>query len=118
MINCEIEANLKWTKSCAISEISRTFGAVGDLYDQEVATVKTEGTFQINNAKFYVGTLSINSNMKYLENIQQGFKKTICWRKYRSKITTQRRNNDLDYLIDLTFRNINRLFLLINITCH
>ena len=109
-ISCEIEINIKWTKICAISEISITFRAVGDLHDQEVATVTTEAIFQINNAKFYVGTLSVNSNMKYLENIQQGFKKTISWRKYRSEITTQRRNNNLDYLINLTFRNINRLF--------
>ena len=109
-ISCEIEINIKWTKICAISEISITFRAVGDLHDQEVATVTTEAIFQINNAKFYVGTLSVNSNMKYLENIQQGFKKTISWRKYRSEITTQQRNNNLDYLINLTFRNINRLF--------
>ena len=109
-ISCEIEINIKWTKICAISEISITFRAVGDLHDQEVATVTTEAIFQINNANFYIGTLSVNSNMKYLKNIQQGFKKTISWRKYRSEITTQRRNNNLDYLINLIFRNINRLF--------
>ena len=31
---------------------------------------------------------------------------------YRSDITTQSKNNNLDYLIDPTFRNINRLFAL------
>ena len=79
---------MKWTKICAISEISITFRAVGYLHDQEVATVTTEAVFQINNANFYIGTLSVNSNMKYLKNIQQGFKKTTSWRKYRSEITT------------------------------
>ena len=44
-----------------------------------------------------------------MENIKQGFKRTISWNKYRSEITTQPKNN-LDYLIDPTFRNINRLF--------
>ena len=31
---------------------------------------------------------------------------------YRSEITTQTKNNNLDYLIDPTFANINRLFVL------
>ena len=34
------------------------------------------------------------------------------WNKYRSKIITQPKNNNLDYLSDLTLRNINRLFVL------
>ena len=32
--------------------------------------------------------------------------------KYRSEIATQLKDNNLDYLIDLTFRSINRLFVL------
>ena len=54
-------------------------------------------------------TLSMNDNIKFLENIKQGLKRTISWNKYRSEITTQPKNNNLDYLIDPTFRNINRL---------
>ena len=57
--------------------------------------------------------LSINDNIKFSENIKQGFIKTISWNKYKSEITTQPKNNNLDYLIDPTFRNINRLFLLL-----
>ena len=78
----------------------------------------TGATFQINKKKLYlpVVTLSINDNIKFLENIKQGFKRTISWNKYKSEITTQPKNNSLDYLIDPTFRNINRLpvFLLKN----
>ena len=61
----------------------------------------TSPTFQIIDAKFYVPvlTLSINGNIKFLEYIKIGFKKTIFWKKHRSKITTQPRKN-LDYLID------------------
>ena len=43
-------------------------------------------------------------------NIKQGFRKTVSWNKYRSEITTQPKNNNLDYIIDPTSRNINRLF--------
>ena len=49
---------------------------------------------------------------RVLKNIKQGFKITIYWNKYRPEITTQSRNNDLDHLVNLTFRNINRLFVL------
>ena len=63
-----------------------------------------------------VVTLSIN-NIKFLENIKEGFKISIFWNKYRSEIITQTKKNkqtknNLDCLIDLTFRNINRLFVL------
>ena len=70
--------------------------------------------FQINNARLYVPvvTLSINDNIRFLENIKQGFKGTISWNKYRSETTTQTKDNNLDYLIDPKFRNINRLFVL------
>ena len=54
----------------------------------------------------------MNDNIKFLENIKQGFKRTVSWNKCRSEITTQPKNNNLDYLIDPTFRNINRLFVL------
>ena len=56
--------------------------------------------------------MSINDNIKFSENIKHGFKRTISWNKYRSEITTQTKNNNLDYLIDLRSSNINRLFVL------
>ena len=56
--------------------------------------------------------MSINDNIKCLENIKLGFKRKISWNKYRSEITTQPKNNNSDYLIDPTFRNINRLFVI------
>ena len=117
LINCEIELDLTWTEKCVISQVSRTFRAVdpnADPVEYEVETATTGATFQINNAKLYVPvvTLSINDNINFLENIKQGFKRKFFWNKYRSKITTQIKNNNFDYLIDRTFRNINRLFLL------
>ena len=80
-----------------------------------VAAIQTtSATFQINNAKLYlpVVTLSINDNIKFLENIKHGFKRTISWNKYRSEITLQPKNNNLDYLIDPASRNIDKLFVL------
>ena len=67
----------------------------------------------ITSTKLYapVDTLSINDNIVFSENIQQGFKITISWNKYRSKITAQPKNNNSGYLIDSTFRNIIRLWI-------
>ena len=59
-----------------------------------------------------VFTLSINNNINFLGNMKQVFKRAISWNKYRSEMTTQTKNNNLDYLIDATFRKINRLFVL------
>ena len=36
-----------------------------------------------------VVTLSINDNIKFLENIKQRFKRAISWNDYRFEITTQ-----------------------------
>ena len=80
----------------------------------QVETATTSATFQINNVKLYVSavTLSLNDNIRFLENIKQVFKRTISWNKYRSEIVTKQKNSNLDYPTDPTFRNINRLFLL------
>ena len=114
-----MELNLSWSKNWITSKISITHRLLGNPDAnppvQEVAAIETTGaTFQINNAKLYVlvVTLFKNDNIKFLENIKQGFKRTICSNKYRSKITTQTKNNNLDYLIDRTFRNINGFFVL------
>ena len=47
-----------------------------------------------------------------LEQLKTGFKRTIKWNKYSSQITVQPKNNKLNYLIDPTFTNVNRLFVL------
>ena len=53
-----------------------------------------------------------DDNIIFLKNIKQGFKTTVSWNKCRFEIKTQPKSNNLDYLIDITFRNINRLFAL------
>ena len=115
MINCKIELTLSWSKNCIISEISRTAAVSANppnLARAEMST--TSALFQINSAKLHVSvaTLSINDNIKFLENLKQGFKRTISGNKYRPEIITQPKNNNLDYMIHSTFRNINRLFVL------
>ena len=59
-----------------------------------------------------VVTLSKENDTKLLEQLKSGFKRTIKRNKYRSQMTVQPQNNNLNYLIDLTFTNFNRLFVL------
>ena len=70
--------------------------------------------FQITDTKLYVPdvTLSKENDTKLLEQLKIGFKRTIKWNKYRSQMNVQPQNNNLNYLIDPTFINVNRLFVL------
>ena len=90
LINCEIELHLRWIGNCLIFEMPRKFRVVGDTPEQELETATTRTTFQINNVELYVPvvTFSINDKINFLENIKQGFKRTIYWNKQRSEITT------------------------------
>ena len=74
----------------------------------------TNATFQITDTKLYVPvvTLSTENDKKLLEQLRTGFKRTIKWNKYRSEMTNQTKNNNLNYLIDPTFTKVNRLFVL------
>ena len=70
--------------------------------------------FKIKDTKLYVPvvTLSKENGIKLLEQLKSGFKRTTKWNKYRSQMTIRPQNNNLNYLIDSTFTNVNRLFIL------
>ena len=97
MIKCELELDLSWSKECIISEISITPAIAGNpraspTVPAVAARQATGATFQINNANLFVSvvTLSIN-NIKFWENIKQGFKRKISWKKYKSEIKTTKK---------------------------
>ena len=74
----------------------------------------TGATLAINDCKLYVAviTLSKDNEIKLLTNLKSGFKREIIWNKYRSQMTTEAINNNLNILIDPTFTDVNRLFVL------
>ena len=47
-----------------------------------------------------------------MKQLKSGFKRTINWYKYQSKVTIKRQSEYLDYLIDLSFHGVNRNFIL------
>ena len=50
--------------------------------------------------------------LNFLTNLKSGFKREIIWNKYRSQMSTEPINNNLNILVDPTFINVNRLFVL------
>ena len=59
-----------------------------------------------------VVTLSPKDSNELLEQLGTWFKRTIKWNKYRSEMTNQTKNNNLNYFIDPKFTKVNRLFVL------
>ena len=109
LISCEVSLELKWDKNCIITSLEqRDIG--GDNRDN----AQTGATLAINDCKLYVPevTLSKDDEIKLLTNLKSGFQREIIWNKYRSQMTTEAINNNLNILIDPTFTNVNRLFVL------
>ena len=67
----------------------------------------------INVTRLYVSVviLSTKDNAKLLQLLKSGFKRTINWNKYLSKVTIQRQHQYSDYLINPTFQGVDRLIL-------
>ena len=72
------------------------------------------GKCTITETKLYIPvvTLSTQDNAKLLQQIKSGFKSTITWNKYESNIKTFARNRYLNNLINPSFQEVNRLFVL------
>ena len=109
LISCEVSLELKWDKNCIITSLEQR-----DIGGGNRDNVPTAATVAINDCKLYVPavTLSKDDEIKLLNNLRSGFKREIIWNKYRSQVTTEAVNNNLNILIDPTFTNVNRLFVL------
>ena len=112
MINCKNELTFNSSKNCALANM--TARAAGNNNDPPAIVAPTGSEFQIIDKKLHipVATLSKENDKKRLEQLKSGFKRTVKWNKYRSQMTVQSNNNNLNYLTDPTFTKVNRLFVL------
>ena len=115
LINCEITLILSWYEKCVL--VGKALRNAPDPQpDRPVAAIEspTDTKFEITDCKLYVPvvTLSAENDNKLLEQLKSGFRKSIKWNKYMSQMSNQNKNNNLNYLIDPTFSNVNRLFVL------
>ena len=111
LISCEVSLDLKWNKNCVITSLEQRQVDAGP---PAVNGTTTGATLAIHDCKLYVPvvTLSKDDKIKLLTNLKSGFTREIIWNKYRSQMTTKAINNNLNILIDFTFTNVNRLFVL------
>ena len=109
--SCEVSLELKWNKSCIITSLQEVQIDAGP---PAVNATPTGASLAINDCKLYIPvvTLSKDDKIKLLTNLKSGFTREIIWNKYRSQMTTEAINNNLNILIDSTFTNVNRLFVL------
>ena len=109
LINCEVSLELKWNKNCVITSLEQR-----DIGGGNRDNAPTGATLAINDCKLYVPevTLSKDDEIKLLTNLKSGFKREIIWNIYRSQMTTEAVNNNLNILINPTFANVNKLFVL------
>ena len=81
-----------------------------------MSNVATATTFQITSTKLYVPvvTLPTKENIKLTKRLSKGFKRSVFWNEYKSKIKTKDvdNNNLKRILLDSSFQGVNRLFVL------
>ena len=99
----------KWNKNCVITSLEQR--QVDDA-PPAVNGTATGATLAINDCKLYIPVVTTDDEIKLLTNLKSGFTREIIWNRYRSQMTTEAINNNLNILIDPTFTNVNRLFVL------
>ena len=112
LIICEIYLELKWNKNCVITSLEEREVDDGPPVVRDDSS--TGVTLAINDCKLYIPivTLSKDHEIKLLTDLKSGFTRKIMWNKYRSQMYTEEENNNLNILIDPTFTDVNRLFVL------
>ena len=112
LISCKVSLELKWNKNCIITSLE--WRAIDENNPPNRDGAPTDATLAINDCKLYIPvvTLSKDDEIKLLTNLKSGFTRELEWNKYRSQMSMEAINNNLNILIDPTFTNVNRLFVL------
>lgn len=103
LTNCEVNLILMESTNCLITSMTKreVTGAQGDnpvVFDNS----PTNAMLAFADAKLYVPVVA-QDDRKLLQLLKTGFNHTIKWKKCRSEMSNQTRNNNLNSLIDSTF---------------
>ena len=105
LINCKIHLELNWNNNCVMYGDNDNAG--GD---------NRETTSKITNTKMYVPivTLSTKDNINLTKQLNKGFKQSVYWNEYKSKIETKTADNEnvTRFPPDASLQGVNRLFVL------
>ena len=118
-INSEIELILKWTEDCILTEkaIREELPAGDDPAADPAANSinrPKDLKFSVTDCTFYVSVVTLQTeyqNQLY-KDLKTGISIDFSMNKYRSQMINQTATNNLNVLIDPTFNNVNRLFVL------
>ena len=110
LINCEVSLTLTWYANCVITD--KIYRVAGANNNPAGINNPTNAIFNITDTKLYVPVdpLTIEDDNNLLQQLKTGFKRTIKWNKYRSNLSNQIKNNNLNYLIRLLINLIDYLF--------
>ena len=118
LINAEIELILKWSEDCVLTEKATKEEKPATLnppQDRVLAVnVPSDLKFSITDCKMYVPVVTLQTqyqNQLY-KDLKTGISIDFIWSKYRSQMINQTATNNLNFLIDPTFNNVNTLFVL------
>ena len=99
LINCKTHLALNWTNNSVMCGADTYAG--GDNVNNR------ETTFKITSTKLYVPivTLSTKDNVNLTKQLNEGFKRSVYWNEYKSKIETKGAdsNNLKRFLLDDSF---------------
>ena len=94
LINCKIHLELNWTKDCVLSSVAN-----------DNAT-----SFKITSTKLcvHIVTLSTKDNVNLTKQLKEGFKRSIYWNEYKSKIEIKAAddNNVTRFPLDLLSKEL------------
>ena len=109
---------LKWFEYCVLSKkATREFKAATQNPEQDAVpaiNIPKDLKFNITDCKLYVPVVTLRTqhqNQLY-KDLKTGIPIDFKWNEYRSQMINQRATNKLNFLIDPTFNNVNRLFIL------
>ena len=120
MINTEIELILKWSQNCVLTQKSFREGKdalVGPppaLNAVNEINTPSDLKFNITDCQLYVPVVTLQEKYdnELLKNLKTGISFDYVWGRYRTQIINQPSTNNLNFLIDPTFSNLNTLFVL------
>ena len=103
LINCKIHLELNWNNNCVM------YGA--DTYVGGDNANNRETTFKITSTKLFVPvvTLSTKDNVDLTKQLNEGFKRSVYWNEYKSKIETKtaEKSNLARFSLDASFQGVN-----------
>ena len=87
LINCKMYLELNWNNNCVMYG-ANTYVAGDNINNRETI-------FQITSTRLYVPivTLSTKDNVNLTKQLNEGFKRSVYWNEYKSKIETKKAGN-------------------------